>query len=62
MNTDIFKKMTVVVGGVTFTKIIGYYNGNVYANEYGEYIKDSSAVHTFDELIDSAVEFLKTKS
>lgn len=56
---DIYKEMTIVIDGVTFSKVIGDFN--IYAEQYGVFIPNSAAINTFDEMIDVASKWLETQ-
>lgn len=51
-----FKKMVIEIDGVIFEKVIG--EQNIYAEQYGVYIPNSSEANTFDEMIDISTNWL----
>jgi hypothetical protein len=56
MNVDRLE-MLVVIDGHTFVKVIG--EDNIYSEEYGQYILNSSHANTFHELIAVASNWLE---
>lgn len=55
-----WKKMTVVVDGFTFEKVIG--ESNIYCEQYGVYIPYSDSANSFDELIDVASKWINGRN